>query len=65
MPSEVYPRSAIVPDSEWSAISVTPFVNAADDASRRQLLPYTRSRWIENKLRFAVDGPANKRKESM
>lgn len=63
--SEVYPRSAIIPDSEWSAIDVRQIAAASDDRERSGLLPFTRCRWIENKMRVTMDGPKQKRKDSL
>jgi DNA-directed RNA polymerase I subunit RPA49 len=63
--AEVYPREAIVPDNEWSALNVTEIVKAKDDKERVACLPYRRSRWIENKLRVAVEGPASVRKQNL
>lgn len=62
---EVYPRAAIVPDHEWSALNVTDIVKAKDDKERVACLPYRRSRWIENKLRVVVEGPASVRKQNL
>lgn len=65
VPGEVYPRQAIVPNNEWSSIDVGPLVKAKDDRERSTFLPYRQSRWIEDKLRVAVEGPASARKERL
>jgi DNA-directed RNA polymerase I subunit RPA49 len=61
----VYPRSAIVPDAEWSSIQVAAFTQAEDDRARSALLPFRRSRWIEDKLRVTVEGPSGTRKNNL
>lgn len=63
--AEVYPCEAIVPDHEWSALNVADIVRAKDDKERSACLPYRRSRWIESKLRVAVEGPTSARKTSL
>jgi hypothetical protein len=63
--SEVYPRSTIISDSEWSAIDVKGIAAASDDRERSGLLPFSRCRWIEDKMRVAVEGPKQKRKDSL
>ncbi|BEJ15555.1 hypothetical protein CspHIS471_0501600 [Cutaneotrichosporon sp. HIS471] len=63
--ADVYPRQAIVPDGEWSALNVTEIVKAKDDKERVACLPYRRSRWIENKLRVAIEGPPSVRKQNL
>lgn len=67
VPSEVYTRSVICPDNEWSSINVTALVSAADDAARRALLPYrgSKTRWVEDKLRVAVSAPSGSRKNTL
>ncbi|KAL1411208.1 DNA-directed RNA polymerase I subunit rpa49 [Vanrija albida] len=64
-PAEVYSREAIIPQAEWSAINVTPITQATDDRGRSAALPYRRSRWIEDKLRVAVNAPSSTRKNSL
>jgi DNA-directed RNA polymerase I subunit RPA49 len=63
--SEVYARSAIIPDSEWSAVDVHRIAATADDRARSDLLPFKKSRWIETKMRVAVEGPSNTKKSSL
>ena len=61
----MYPRESIIPSNEWSSLDVAPIVKAKDDKARVMCLPYKRSRWIENKLRVAVEGPSSARKDRL
>ena len=54
-PSLVYPREALLSDAEWSAIDASGLLKARDDKSRAMLLPYRRSRYVENKMRQVVE----------
>lgn len=65
IPAEVYSRQAIVPNTEWSSIDVAPLVKAKDDRERSAFLPYRKSRWIEDKIRVAIDGPQSARKDRL
>jgi DNA-directed RNA polymerase I subunit RPA49 len=56
-PNEVYSRDAIIPPNEWSALDVSGILKARDDRGRAALLPWRRSRWIEDKMRGIVEGP--------
>lgn len=65
-PSEVYSRKSIIPDDEWALISTSDLLKAVGDRERMALLPYRGSRWIEDKLRVAIEGSDGaKRKNTM
>lgn len=51
--TKAYPRESIIPDNQWASIDVRPLITA-EDKERVKLLPYARSRWVEDKLRYAV-----------
>lgn len=55
-PSEVYTRKTIIPDDEWALISTSEILKAGGDRERMALMPYRSSRWIEEKLRVAIEG---------
>lgn len=65
VPAEVYSRESIIPNNEWSSINVASIVKAKDDKERAAFLPYRRSRWIEDKIRVAIEGPASARKDRL
>jgi DNA-directed RNA polymerase I subunit RPA49 len=65
-PSEVYSRKTIIPDDEWALISTSEILKATGDRERMALMPYRSSRWIEEKLRVAIEGSDGaKRKTSV
>lgn len=51
--TKAYPRESIIPNDQWQSINVAPLITA-EDKDRVRLLPYARSRWVEDKLRYAV-----------
>lgn len=53
-PNRVYPLEVLIPPEELSAIQVDALVKASTDKERMDLLPFGSSRWIEAKLRHAV-----------
>jgi DNA-directed RNA polymerase I subunit RPA49 len=55
--NEVYSRDALIPPAEWAAMDVSGIMKAKDDRARVALLPWRRSRWIENKMRGVMEGP--------
>lgn len=64
--SKVYTREAIIPQDEYSSISINEFIRAKDDdAARLNALPYRRSRWLEAKLRYFMRSAGDKRKENL
>lgn len=64
--SKVYTREAILPQDEYSAISVNDILRAKDDdRARLEALPYRRSRWLESKARVCIKAAGEKRKESL
>lgn len=62
---EVYPRESLIPDDEYASISVSAIIQAPDDRSRTQLLPWSRGKWIESKLRAIIAGPKDQRKHKL
>ena len=57
-PLLVYPRASIIPDAEFSSIDASSLLKARDDKSRAGLLPWRRSRFVEEKLRTAAQSSA-------
>lgn len=58
-PSEVYPISLLIPPEEAAAIDIKGLANAkADDKERLAILPFRGSRWLEQRLRLALDLPS-------
>jgi DNA-directed RNA polymerase I subunit RPA49 len=53
-PALVYPREALIPDAEWSAIDASGLLKAKDDRARAAMLPWRRSKFVEEKMRLAV-----------
>ncbi|KAF5332926.1 hypothetical protein D9758_015956 [Tetrapyrgos nigripes] len=49
-PSDIYALHDIIPETEWKAITVTPFDEAQEHNVRRDLLSYKYSKWINNNL---------------
>lgn len=64
-PLNVYSRQALIPDDEYSAISVSAIIQAPDDRSRSQLLPWSRGRWLEAKMKSIIAGPKDERKPKL
>lgn len=64
-PLEVYTREALIPDDEYAAISVNALIREEDDRSRKQLLPWSRGRWLESKLRSIISGPKSELKPKL
>lgn len=58
-PSEVYPLSSLIPPEEAASINVLELSNAkADDKARLASLPFRSSRWLEQRLRLALELPS-------
>lgn len=51
----VYPRESLLSDGEWQSIDASSINKAGDDKARMGLLPYRRSRFVEEKLRLACE----------
>lgn len=64
-PEEVYALNDLIPSEEYSAIDPTPIIKAADDRERMKLLPFGSSRWIEQKLRLALNMPFGTKKPTV
>ena len=64
-PMKVYTRQALIPDDEWTSISVSDIVRAEDDKARMALLPWRRGKWLEGKLRAILHGESNQRKTNL
>ncbi|KAL7422188.1 DNA-directed RNA polymerase I subunit rpa49 [Cryptotrichosporon argae] len=64
-PFEVYPRTSLISDAEWSSIDVQPLVSAADDKARAAVLPYRRSRFVEDRIRSTVRSSAGGKKNTL
>ena len=62
---KVYTRQALIPDDEWSSISVSDIIRAEDDKARVALLPWRKGRWMEGKLRTVINGASSERKTIM
>ena len=62
---KVYTRQALIPDDEWTSISVSDIVRAEDDKARMALLPWRRGKWLEGKLRAILHGESNQRKTNL
>jgi DNA-directed RNA polymerase I subunit RPA49 len=58
-PSEVYPGSLLIPPEEAAVIDVKQLSSAKlDDKERLAMLPFRGSRWLEQRLRLALDLPS-------
>ena len=58
-PSEVYPLSSLIPPEEAAAINVQELSNPkADSKERLASLPFRGSRWLEQRLRLALELPS-------
>ncbi|TCD67122.1 DNA-directed RNA polymerase I subunit rpa49 [Steccherinum ochraceum] len=55
-PDDVYALHDIIPESEFNAISVQAITKASSDKERQQLLPYSRSEWVNYHLRLVFAG---------
>lgn len=64
-PLDVYTREALIPDDEYASISVSAIIQAEDDRSRAQLLPWSRGRWLDAKLKSIIAGPKEVRKSKL
>jgi DNA-directed RNA polymerase I subunit RPA49 len=63
-PSGVYPLHNIIPEAEFSALSVSRLLAAKTDFERLALLPHSRSSWVQQHLALAFASP-KPRKEHM
>ncbi|KAK4689942.1 DNA-directed RNA polymerase I subunit RPA49, partial [Tremellales sp. Uapishka_1] len=63
--AEVYPLESLISPAEWASIDVSHILKAQDDRGRSGLLPYRRSRWLEDKLRVACQGPKEGRRQKV
>ncbi|OCH90863.1 RNA polymerase I associated factor, A49-like protein [Obba rivulosa] len=56
-PEDVYPLHNIIPEAEFNALQVGAFRGAGSHDKRVALLPYTRSKWIEDHLFLLFEAP--------
>ncbi|KAH9943769.1 RNA polymerase I associated factor, A49-like protein [Amylocystis lapponica] len=61
-PQDVYPLHGIIPEAEFNALSIAAF-KAAEPSQRQQLLPYSRSNWVNQHLRLLSSAPKLKKSE--
>ena len=64
-PAEVYPLDKLIPTDEYNSIDPDPIIKAAGDKERMGLLPFGSSRWIEQKLRLALNMPFAAKKSTV
>ena len=57
--SEIYSRDSIIAPVEYLAIDVGGIMRAHDDKGRSGLLPWRRSRWIEDKMRVTLQSASS------
>ena len=57
VPDDVYALHDIIPDTEFNALSVTPFKNAATDQERKALLAWRHSHWVNQHLGLLFQAP--------
>lgn len=64
-PALVYPIESLISDEEFRAIKIDTITKAGSDRDRMALLPHKGSRWIETKLRLAIQMPFGAKKNTM
>jgi len=60
-PNDIYPLHAIIPETEWKALSISAFDAATSNEKRIALLPHSRSQWVAAHMR--IWGEPNSGKE--
>lgn len=64
-PEQVYALDKLIPTEEYASIDPDPIIKAGDDRERMQLLPFSSSRWIEQRLRLALNLPFGPKKSTV
>lgn len=64
-PAQVYPLDTLIPEEEFKAIETKAITKAGSDRDRMALLPFGRSRWIESKMRLAIQMPFGAKTNTM
>ncbi|KAJ9104597.1 hypothetical protein QFC21_002095 [Naganishia friedmannii] len=65
-PSQVYSLDILIPQEEASAIDVKPLiVKNLSDRDRMNMLPFCGSRWIEAKMRMALELPLKEQEKTL
>ncbi|KIM53244.1 hypothetical protein SCLCIDRAFT_1222967 [Scleroderma citrinum Foug A] len=58
LPGNIYPVHNMIPETEWKFLSSATFLEAGSGHERMSLLPFRRSKWINQHLNFICESPS-------
>jgi len=58
LPGNIYPVHNMIPETEWKSLSSATFLEAGLSHERISLLPFRRSKWINQHLNFICESPS-------
>lgn len=65
-PGHVYSLDILIPQEEAAAIDVKPLLDkSVSDRDRMSMLPFSSSRWLEAKMRMALELPSKYQEKTL